>query len=104
MSAAVAVKESYIERKVCDFAKKLGWLVRKLQWVGRHGAPDRVFIKAGRLVFIEFKAPGKKPTAHQTLEIERLRAEGMEVYVIDDIDEGKFVLGGGHNRDHGALI
>ncbi|MFC3724473.1 VRR-NUC domain-containing protein [Neoaquamicrobium sediminum] len=94
--------ESYIERKVCEYAKKLGWLVRKLQWVGRHGAPDRLFIRAGRVVFIEFKAPGKKPTEHQRLELERLREQGMEAYVVDDIDEGKFILSSG--RNHEALI
>lgn len=96
--------ESYVERKVCAYAKKLGWLCRKLQWIGRHGAPDRVFIKAGRLIFVEFKAPGKKPTEHQRLEIQRLRDEGMEVYVCDDIDEGKFILNPSSNRDLTDLV
>lgn len=96
--------ESYIERRVCDYAKRLGWLVRKLQWIGRHGAPDRLFIKAGRIVFIEFKAPRKKPTKNQEQEIARLRAEGCEVYVVDDIEEGKFILSSGHNRYAGDII
>lgn len=100
----MATLESYIERKVVEYSKKLGWFVRKLQWVGRHGAPDRLFIKDGRVVFIEFKAKGKKPTENQKREIERLREQGMEVYVIDDIEEGKFVLTSGHNRFHGDIV
>lgn len=95
--------ESYIERKVCDYAKKLGWLVRKLSWVGRHGAPDRLFIKAGRVVFIEFKRTGRKPTEHQRLELERLRAQGMEAHVVDNIDDGIALLSR-LARDEGDLI
>lgn len=82
-------QERYIEKRVTDYAvKKLGWLSRKLQWIGRHGAPDRVFIRFGKLVFIEFKQFKKKPTEHQRLEHERLRAAGMDVYVIDSIEAG----------------
>lgn len=82
-------QERYIEKRVTDYAvKKLGWLSRKLQWIGRHGAPDRVFIRSGKLVFIEFKQFKKKPTEHQRLEHERLRAAGMDVYVIDSIEAG----------------
>lgn len=82
-------QERFIERKVTDYAvKKLGWLSRKLQWIGRHGAPDRVFIRLGKLIFIEFKQFKKKPTEHQALEHERLRGAGMDVYVIDSIEAG----------------
>jgi len=84
--------ESYVERKVCDYAKRRGWLVRKLQWIGRHGAPDRVFVKSGRIVFVEFKAPGRKPTKNQEQEIARLRREGCEVHVVDDIEVGKAIF------------
>lgn len=89
----VAVKpsnpqERYIEKKVCEYAAKLGWLHRKLQWVGRHGAPDRVFMRLGKIVFVEFKQWKKKPTENQALEHERLRNAGMDVYVIDSIEAG----------------
>lgn len=82
-------RELYIEAKVCEFAKSHGWLVRKLAWVGREGAPDRFFARAGRVLMIEFKRLGQKPAPHQEREIARLRAEGVEVHVIDNIEDGK---------------
>lgn len=85
-------QERYIEKKVSEYAIKLGWLSRKLQWIGRHGAPDRVYIRKGKIIFVEFKQWKKKPTEHQRLEHERLRAAGMEVYVIDNIEAGKELL------------
>lgn len=95
----MAVLESYIERKLCDWAKKHGWLIRKLSWVGRPGAPDRFFAKRARIVLMELKAPGKKPTANQAKEIARLREAGVEVHVIDSIEEGIRVLSGGRNHE-----
>lgn len=56
------MQERYIERKSVAWAKSRGWLVRKLQWIGHNGAPDRFFAKARRIVLIEFKQKGKKPT------------------------------------------
>lgn len=86
-------QERYIEKKVTDYAvKKLGWLSRKLQWIGRHGAPDRVFMRLGKIVFIEFKQLGKKPTEHQKTEHVRLRAAGMDVYVIDSVEAGMALM------------
>lgn len=82
------MQESYIENKVCEWAKKNGWLVRKLQWIGREGAPDRLFLKAGRFVLIEFKRPGQKPRPSQRLEIKRLRQYGATVAVIDNVEDG----------------
>ena len=84
--------ESAIEKKVCAYGTKTGWLVRKLQWIGRHGAPDRLFMMAGFVLFIEFKQRGKKPTEHQRIEHERLRAAGMIVHIVDDVDNGKALL------------
>jgi len=84
--------ESYVERKVCEFAESLGWLVRKLSWIGRRGAPDRLFIRGGRIVLIEFKRPGGVLELHQEREIARLRAAGAEVHVIDTVAAGMAVL------------
>lgn len=85
--------EDVVERTVCNRAEMDGWLVRKLRWIGRRAAPDRLFIKRGRVVFIEFKSPGLRPNALQLREIDRLKAAGVEVYVIDSIGEGLEVLG-----------
>ncbi|ERP95653.1 hypothetical protein Q669_29715 [Labrenzia sp. C1B10] len=99
--------EKKIERLVSAYGEKRGFLVRKLQWVGRHGAPDRVFMKAGVIYFIEFKQKGKKPTANQEAEIQRLRDAGFGVWVIDCVEEGKALLdrlSGRNSRDHEGLI
>lgn len=73
--------ESLVEKTVCNRAEKQGWYVRKVQWVGRRGAPDRLFIKDGRHVWIEFKDYGKDARANQESEHEKLRKAGAEVYV-----------------------
>jgi len=80
--------ESYVENKVCEWAKKNGWLVRKLQWIGREGAPDRLFLKNGCFLLIEFKQPGKKPRPSQRAEIKRLRQYGAKVAVVDNVEAG----------------
>lgn len=67
-----------------DIAASLGWFFcRKVQWVGRVSAPDRLFLKAGRYVWVEFKKPGEEPKESQIREHNRMRKEGAEVYVVD---------------------
>lgn len=76
--------ESPIEDWACGQAEAAGWLVRKLQWVGRRNAPDRFFAKGGRVVLIEFKRPDAGPRPGQEREIKALQAAGVEVYVADN--------------------
>lgn len=75
--------ESSLEDWACDRAQDDGWFVRKLKWIGRRNAPDRLFVKAGRVVFIEFKRPGGEARATQVREADRLTKAGAEVYVVD---------------------
>lgn len=85
--------EKEIERRVCAYAKKLGWRPRKYQTPAHRGAPDRVYFKRpGRIFFIEFKAAGKKPTKLQEQEIKRLRDEGFWVFVVDNVEDGKAIV------------
>jgi hypothetical protein len=87
------MSERTIEMTVCGKAELAGWMCRKCQWVGRRGAPDRLFAKAGRLIFIEFKAKGQKLDPHQEREMHRLAMAGIEAYVVDSIDHGLEILG-----------
>lgn len=80
------MRESRIEKKVCDYAKANGWLVFK--FTGRKGVPDRIFIKDGKIFFVEFKAPGELPTELQKRIHDKIRAQGVTVFVIDNIEEG----------------
>jgi hypothetical protein len=76
-------RESHIERAVCKRAEKLGWWALKFKVIGRAGYPDRMFLRAGKLIFVEFKAPGKKPRALQNWVFRKLHEAGFAVYVID---------------------
>ena len=77
------IRESDIEKYLVEQIKKLGGRCDKWVCPGRRHVPDRiVLMPKGRCEFVELKAPGKKPTAGQTREHERLRAFGFNVWVI----------------------
>lgn len=80
------MREIIIERKVSDHARSKGWIVFKFE--ARKGCPDRVFMRNGKVFFIEFKAPGKKPTELQKRMHNKIRAENFNVFVVDDPMEG----------------
>lgn len=84
--------EARVERKCVELAEKAGWTVDKIRFLNRRGCPDRMFSKDGRIVFIEFKAPGKEPAPHQTLVIWEMQENGLEVHVIDNVQQFRGVL------------
>lgn len=85
--------EKDIERRVCDYAKSLGVLVYKFTSPSRRSVPDRMFItKAGVVFFIEFKRKGEKPTKAQEVEIEKIRATSVSVFVCDTVEHGKLMV------------
>lgn len=55
---------------------------------GCSGVPDRIILlPGGAVVFAELKRPGEKPRALQTVEHERLRRLGFQVYgCVDSYD------------------
>ena len=85
--------EESVVSPVAHRAEALGWFPRKLAWRGRDGAPDYLFIKDGRVVFIEFKDRGKKARLNQSREHDRMRAAGAEVHVVDNVYDGLKILG-----------
>ena len=85
--------ERAIEKRVCDYATSKGLLVYKFTSPQRAAVPDRLLITTrGVTFFIEFKAAGKKPTPQQDREHTRLRDQGVQVFVVDDIDRGKRIV------------
>lgn len=91
------MRESTIEQYLVDRVKALGGEVRKVRWIGRHGAPDRLVMLprtySNRIdqdreatLWIELKAPGEKAKPHQVREHERMRKMGQRVVVIDSIE------------------
>ena len=60
----------------------------KLAGPNQKGQPDRMILKNGRVLFIEFKAPGKKPTALQLMWLRDLHWQGFAAICIDNVEEG----------------
>ncbi len=84
--------ESKIEKDVCDYAKSKGWLVYKFVSPSNRGVPDRIFMRHGKMFFIEFKATGKHPTKLQEKKARDIQKQLFGVYVVDDIDIGKKII------------
>lgn len=89
----MSMTEAPLQEWACDRAEQAGWFYRRVKWVGRRNAPDNVFAKDGRTVWIEFKRPGGKPRPGQEREIERMRDAGMEVHVVDNPIKALQILG-----------
>lgn len=95
------LRESDIEKYLVKRVKALGGECRKVQFIGRPGAPDRLvmlpatpataiehgvpwtYIKPERVIWVELKAPGKKAEPHQAREHARMRKMGQRVEVVD---------------------
>ena len=90
------MRESEIERHLVKRVKELGGECRKVQFIGRRGAPDRLVMLPAMAcadrqddplsVWIELKSTGVKPEPHQLREHARMRAMGQRVEVIDSIE------------------
>ena len=85
--------EKQIEEKVGTYAKEQGFLVYKFTSPQRAAVPDRLYINPrGDISFVEFKRTGQVPTPAQAREHDRLRGQGVTVFVIDDVDAGKAMV------------
>ena len=83
------ISESYVERKVCEYAVFRLCVNFKFSSSSRKGVPDRIFLYKGSVMFIEFKRAGKKPTKLQEYTHCVIRNQGIDVHVIDDVLNGK---------------
>lgn len=78
--------ESDIEKKAVAYARSLGFMCFKFTSPNVRGVLDRVFISpAGAVLFLEFKAPGKKPTVLQLHMIEKLRKQNVAAWWVDNL-------------------
>ena len=98
------MRERDIEKHLVARVKALGGEVRKVQWIGRRGAPDRLVMlpprwarvsapvgmpttaHRGGAIWVELKAPGEDPTTQQLREHERMRVMCQCVVVINSIE------------------
>jgi tryptophanase len=78
------MRESTIEAYLRDRVKELGGKAYKFVSPGNDGVPDRlVCLPGGHAVFVELKAPAKKPTKLQELQQKRLEKMGFLVFTLD---------------------
>lgn len=59
-----------------------------MTYAGRHGCRDRDFYGYGHTIKVEFKRSLGKTRPHQERERKRLKAVGVTIFVIDDVQEG----------------
>lgn len=74
--------EAYLKKRVAE----TGGRQRKLQWIGKRGAPDRMVWWPNPLGpdlhFVEVKRRGGRIHPLQILEMGRLRNDGFNVHVV----------------------
>ena len=84
------ISEVDIEKATVQYAEALGMIAMKINVPGRKGFPDHLFLaQGGRPLFIEFKAPGKKPREIQMLRLKQLVNQGVPATWIDNLEDGK---------------
>lgn len=95
------MRESEIEAYLVAQTKKHGGEVRKVKWIGRRNAPDRLVALPAKVVstsdrqvyvphvqaWVELKATGKQATQAQQREHTRMRNVGMLVLVMNSIEQ-----------------
>lgn len=76
--------ERDIEKYFVKRVKEAGGEIRKLKWIGRSSAPDRIVCFPGVCSFlVELKRPGKVPTDAQAREIARINKAGGSALFIN---------------------
>ena len=75
--------ERDIEAYLVKRCKDIGALCDKFTSPQRRSVPDRLITFGGRVLFVELKATGKKPTEAQVRDHDRRRAAGAEVVWLD---------------------
>ena len=78
--------ERDIEKALVKRIKTLGGLCEKFVSPSNIGVPDRLVTLPGKIVFIELKSPGKKPTVKQLKDHAKRRSYGCTVLVIDSLE------------------
>jgi hypothetical protein len=83
------IRESVIEKYLIKRIKALKGETRKVKWINRRGAPDRLVWVPGwpRSKMSEMKRPGKDLEPHQRREHVRLKRMGIECCKLNSIED-----------------
>ena len=84
------MRESEIEKAVNAYAISRGWVPIKFTSPNLQGVPDQIYIGFGeKVLFIEFKQSNGKLSKNQIRVANKFRLRGVQVHVIDNIEDGK---------------
>lgn len=91
--------ETDITQAFRDEARNRGWFVEKIVTTGRKGFPDSLYIRGGRVVFMEWKRDKTKKgerrgvlSAQQEKRIDEMRDAGAEVHVVYSLEQARDIL------------
>jgi hypothetical protein len=80
------ISETSIEKKVVAHCKTRGLLTYKFSSPAHRGVPDRIIMGGSKVMFLEIKRPGQKPTPLQERELSRIRQEGIQAEWADSFE------------------
>lgn len=101
----MATLESSLERRACEYIRRCGGLALKFISPGYPGVPDRIcFFPDGRIIFIEFKRPGRTDglSPQQRRMHLWLKNMGQTAWVVNDFDTMRLRLSGLGYTAHGV--
>lgn len=85
--------ENSIEKRLVTEVERVGGWCLKLPAIHNAGLPDRICLfPGGRILFVELKAPGKKPRKIQLFMHRKIRALGFRVEVADTPEQIKKII------------
>lgn len=88
----MVMTEKTFQSKCIKWVKSQGCFYWKFQDKFSGGFPDLMIAKNGRVVFVELKRKGNKPTPLQNAVMEQMRKAGLSVYWTDDFEEFKSIV------------
>ncbi len=84
----MAKKPETILEETCAIEAELrGIGSRKLEWIGRRGAPDRLFVGKGKLLLVEFKILTGRLSPAQVQEHTWFRKYGYKIAVVNSLNQ-----------------
>jgi hypothetical protein len=93
MTKPLSTYEHELEDWAAARFAEAGHILLKFVSPGFPGVPDRIVLgEGGRLLFIEFKAPGQKPRRTQPAVLRMLQKMGHRVEVIDTFAQVRKLL------------
>jgi hypothetical protein len=86
------MRESEIQSKCINYAKKQGWYCLKVIRCNVNGFPDLTIFKDGQTIFIEFKTQIGKQSKLQEYQQQLIEAQGFKYYLVRSLEDLKQIM------------